>query len=177
MNKSWIGITLVACFLQGCGSGSAPEPNVATNMVVSSSSFASGQAIPEKYSAYGENISPALSWSGAPPGTKSFVLLLEDPDAPSKTPFVHWLVYNIPVGTTSIGEGQSPAGGVVGKNSANMVAYYGPKPPSGMHHYHFIVYALDAVLALESGAEKDAVVKAMAGHALGRGELVGTYSH
>ena len=146
-------------------------------MRVTSTSFPAGQAIPDKYSAYGSNVSPQLSWSEAPPGTKTFVLLVEDPDAPRPTPFVHWLVYNIPVSTTSVNEGQPISGGTQGNNDNGQPAYYGPKPPSGNHHYHFKVFAVDEALNLNRGAGKDDVMKAISGHTLAQGELVGTYAH
>ena len=162
--------------LLGCGP-KIPEPQSNNMMEVNSDSFAIGQSIPDKYSAYGSNISPAISWSGAPANTKTFVLLVEDPDAPRAQPFVHWLVYNIPASTTSMKEGQPPAGGTVGKNDNGGNAYYGPKPPSGTHHYHFKVYAIDERLNLGAGATKDDVMKAITGHTLANGEVIGLYAH
>lgn len=167
------GITLV-----GCGKGTAyPEPKPNVTMQFSSTSFAEGQAIPEKYSAYGENVSPQLSWSKAPEGTRSLVLLVEDPDAPRPDPFVHWLVFNIPASTSNIAEGQIPEGVTDGRNDADSTAYYGPKPPSGTDHYHFKLFAIDQQLTLSQGASKAEVMKAIDGHTLATAELIGSYSH
>lgn len=146
------------------------------NISLTSSAFQDGAAIPEKYSSYGANISPPLSWSKLPDGTKSEVLVVEDPDAPSGT-FVHWLIYNIPADATSIPEGSLPPQSLIGQNSTGNAEYFGPKPPSGTHHYHFKLFALKDNLSLPSGASKDEVMKAMAGRTLGEGEIVATYSH
>jgi len=168
-------LATACCLLASCRSG-VPEPKVPLNMQLRSDSFSPGQPIPDKYSAYGASVSPQLTWSNIPDRTKSFVLLVEDPDAPKATPFVHWLAYDIPASEISIAEGQQPQG-TPGKNDRGSTSYYGPKPPSGTHHYHFKIFALDAQLSLPSGADKDAVMKAMAGHTLGEAELIGTYGH
>ena len=152
-------------------------------MNVTSSAFAEGKPIPKKYAYRGEgaNVSPPLSWSGAPEGTKSFALLVEDPDAPSPRnprpkPWVHWVLYDIPAGVTSLAEGQSS--GTQGKNDFGEPAYGGPMPPpgSGTHRYFFKVYALDKELKLPAGATRDQVLAAMQGHILAQGELYGTYA-
>lgn len=173
------GLVWVAALASiGCGSGTgATEPQTKTSMTLQSTSFVAGQAIPDKYSNYGSNISPQLSWSSPPSGTKSLVLLVEDPDAPSPQPFVHWLVYNIPPSDTSVSEGNPPNGGVLGQNSEGDSAYFGPKPPSGTHHYHFKLFAVDELVPVGAGSTKDDVMKTIAGHTLGQAELVGTYSH
>lgn len=90
---------------------------------------------------------------------------------------MHWLVFNIPASTSSIAEGQTPEGATDGQNDAGSTAYYGPKPPSGTHHYHFKLFAIDQQLTLSQGASKGEVMKAIDGHTLATAELIGTYSH
>jgi Raf kinase inhibitor-like YbhB/YbcL family protein len=138
-----------------------------------SPAFAPGGAIPKQYSAYGENRSPPLSWTPAP-GARAYALTMQDPDA-RPTPFTHWLVWNIPGSVTSLPEGGF-AGGVQGRNDAGGVDYYGPRPPSGLHHYHFRIMALDAPLALPQGADLSALTKALQGHVTAEGELIGTFA-
>ncbi|MGF9567580.1 YbhB/YbcL family Raf kinase inhibitor-like protein [Neorhizobium sp. BT27B] len=141
--------------------------------------------IPVQYAADGDNASPAIEWSAAPQGTKSFVLVADDPDAAKPKPFTHWLAYDIPASTTKLREGvpgtpvlQEPKAMKQGANSMGSVGYTGPKPPVGdpAHHYHFQVFALDVeTLGLEPGAKRDAVLKAMEGHVLAKGQAVGTF--
>ncbi len=152
-------------------------------MNVTSSAFVAGKPIPKKYAYHGEgdNVSPPLAWTGAPDGTKSFVLLVEDPDAPSPKhprpkPWVHWVLFDIPASVTSLAEGK--AAGIQGENDFGQAAYGGPMPPpgSGTHRYFFKVYALDRMLELPGGAKRDTVLAAMKGHILAQGEVYGTYS-
>jgi len=145
-------------------------------MQLTSPAFSGKELMPPKYSHDGGNISPPLRWTGAPPNAKSFALIVEDPDAPGPGPFVHWILFNIPATVTTIQEGQIPAGALQGKNDGGTIGYYGPKPPSGTHHYIFRLYALDAPLPLAAGASKADVVNAMRGHELGMGQLSGVYS-
>lgn len=147
---------------------------------LSSSAFAPGTPIPNDFSCRGRNISPALAWTGAPANTASFALILDDPDAPSGT-YVHWVVYNIP--STSKGFPQAVAqratlddGTVQGRNSASHQYYDGPCPPFGTHRYFFKLFALDTKLDLPSGAAASQLTKAMQGHILAHGELMGTFS-
>ena len=147
---------------------------------LTSNAFASGQNIPSKYSCLGREISPDLSWTGAPVATKSFALILDDPDAPMGT-WVHWVMYNIPATTNSLSEavpagGQLSDGSLQGENSSGNLGYNGPCPPSGTHRYFFKLYALDTLLSLSSGVRKDQLLKAMDGHILAQGELMGTFS-
>ncbi|MCO5734202.1 YbhB/YbcL family Raf kinase inhibitor-like protein [Rhizobium sp. SSA_523] len=149
------------------------------------SGFAADAAIPLPHAADGDNASPKLDWSGAPEGTKSFVVIVDDPDSKSPKPFVHWIAYDIPANVTSLREGLptepilvAPKGLKQGANSQGSTGYTGPKPPVGdpAHHYHFQVFALDVeTLGLEPGAKRDAVLAAMNGHVLAEGELVGTF--
>ena len=149
---------------------------------VSSTDFGPNGAIPEKNSDYGDGVSPALSLS-AMPGAKSLVLMMEDPDAQAPKPFVHWLIA-LPAGTTALPEGvknggrpDEVPGSVQGSNSTGTVGYYGPRPPVGdpPHHYHFQVFATDNTLALPPGFTRSAALRAMSGHILARGDVVGLF--
>lgn len=136
----------------------------------------SGQPIPDAYTSYGANTSPPLAWRGAPKATRSFALLLEDPDAPMASPFVHWVVWNIPASAHDFAEGKAPAGAVEGKMGIGRPGFMGPRPPAGpAHHYHFQVFALDRALDLAAGSDAKALETAMAGHVMASGELVATY--
>lgn len=149
-------------------------------ITVRSDSFVNNGAIPDKFSDYFEGSSPALSWSGVPRKAKSVVMMMEDPDASLK-PTTHWLVANLPVGTTQLPENQPKTdaltGGQQGGNITGKIGYYGPKPPPGdkPHNYHFQVFALDAVLDLPSGFNRQALLDAMKNHVIAKGEIVGTY--
>ena len=150
------------------------------SLSIASTGFAAGQPIPAVYSCHGRNVSPPLAWAGAPGATKSFALILDDPDAPSGT-FVHWVLYNVPAGSRNLpeavpGRAKLDDGSLQGTNGAGGTGYTGPCPPSGTHHYHFKLYALDSALSLPSGATKDQVLKAMQGHILAQAELIGTFS-
>lgn len=162
-----------------------PEAQSAPSAVtVRSDAFAANGPIPEANSAYGQDLSPALSWSGVPAGAKSVVLMMEDPDASGPKPFVHWLVANLPANVTSLPASlpkveslAQTAGATQGANHTGRLGYYGPHPPSGEppHRYHFQVFALDTVLRLPTGFNRNALIEAMRGHVLAKGELVGTY--
>lgn len=152
-------------------------------LTMSSTAFSSGKAIPTKYTGEGENISPPLSWADAPPEAKQFALIVDDPDAPTAQPFVHWVLCGIPAGTTSLAEGassakgkKSPAGMTEGKNDYDVVGYKGPMPPAGApHRYYFRLYALDKALELRPGVTRVQLVNAMQGHIICQGELMGTF--
>lgn len=144
-------------------------------MELSSSAFQEGGSIPTKYTCDGENVSPPLSWSGAPEGTESLALILEDHDAPSGT-FVHWVLFNIPPDRNSLTEGDS-GGGTSGQTGFREQTYGGPCPPGGSEHrYFFKLYALENTLSVEPGATKSEVEEAMQGQILAQGQLMGTYS-
>ena len=145
-----------------------------------SPAFEDGEIIPAKYSCDGEDVSPPLEWSGVPEGTKSFALICDDPDAPIGT-WVHWVLWGLPADTTSLPEGVPTdeaieAGALQGKNDFKRIGYGGPCPPGGKtHRYFFKLYALDSGLDLAPGAKKKDVEKAMKGHILAQGQLVGRY--
>jgi Raf kinase inhibitor-like YbhB/YbcL family protein len=139
--------------------------------------------IPKEHSEYFDGVSPQLSWS-AVKGAKSYAVVMEDPDATYIKPFVHWVAWNIPAGVTTVPEGlqeqprlTEPEGLLQGRTSRGSVGYYGPRPPVGdpPHHYHFQVFALDRLLDVPFGASRDEVLRAMSGHVIAAGELVGTY--
>jgi len=155
----------------------------AMTFTLTSKAFANGSPIPSVYSRCdGKDISPPLEWTGAPEGTKSFALIVDDPDAPDPTApkitWVHWVMYNLPPTTTSLSEGVTslPQGTLEAINDWKKPGYGGPSPPIGVHRYFFKLYALDMVLPdLGSLADKATVLKAMKGHIMGEAELIGTY--
>jgi Raf kinase inhibitor-like YbhB/YbcL family protein len=149
-------------------------------LVITSSAFTEGQAIPNRYTCDGPDVSPDIAWSGVPDGAASLALICDDPDAPMGT-WVHWVLFNIPADAGGLpAEIPSNAalknGAVHGTNDFGRLGYGGPCPPGGTHRYFFKLYALDAMLALESGATKARVLEAMAGHILAEDQLMGTYS-
>ncbi len=167
-----------SCSGQGSGAseGSGAKEEKTMAVTVTSAAFGAGKAIPKKFTGEGENVSPELSWSGAPAGTREFALICDDPDAPMAQPFVHWVLYNISASVTSLQEAVSGVG-AQGINGRSKPGYTGPMPPPGhgVHHYHFKVYALDQALGLKPGLTKPELLKAMEGHILAQGELIGTY--
>lgn len=161
-----------------------PELAATRELLVRSDAFENASDIPSKYSADEQAISPPLSWSTVPEGTKSLALVVEDPDAPTPNPFVHWLLYNIPTDLRGLPEdvrhedvAAAARGAMQGKNSTLKVGWTGMAPPQGdtPHHYHFQLFALDRMLDLAPGAGRTALFEAMAGHVIGRGELIGMY--
>lgn len=142
---------------------------------LSSLAFENNQIIPEKYSCNGENINPALSIENTPAGTKSLVLVVDDPDAISGD-FVHWILWNISPDTTDIEEDSIPDGSVLGLNSYKNNKYDGPCPPVGTHRYLFKLYALDTVLNLDKNSGKVDLENAMKNHIIGQTSLTGLYS-
>jgi Raf kinase inhibitor-like YbhB/YbcL family protein len=158
----------------------------AQTIAVRSPAIAADQPMPRDYTADGRNISPPLTWSGVPPGTQQLALVLEDPDAGNPPPFVHWVLYNLPPTVTGVPEAISIdpaapmpaaiAGAIQGVSGFRRPIYRGPAPPPGKpHHYHFVVYALDADLGLKPGLTRADLLAAIRGHVIGQGELVATY--
>lgn len=153
---------------------------VQAQLTLTSPAVASGAKIADDHSCTGADRSPALSWSNTPQSTKSFALVVDDPDAPSGT-FIHWVAYNIPAGATSLPAGvpqttEIPGGGTNGINGFEHVGYNGPCPPPGkVHHYHFRLFALDSTLTLGDKADAAALEAAMKGHVVATAELVGTF--
>ena len=150
-------------------------------MKLTSSAFSHEGKIPQQFTCEGQNISPALSWTDAPKETKSFVLIIHDPDAPRLNGFVHWVLYNIPASVTRIDEdafntAANSEKGLQGQNDAGKTAYMGPCPPSGTHRYFFRLYALKNNLDLGPGATYSQVIAAMEGKIIEQAELMGTYA-
>ena len=147
------------------------------NFILSSSVFKNNERIPDKHTCRGSDISPALEWKDVPVNTKSFVLIMDDPDAPNGT-WDHWLVYNIQSNTTNISEGQLPEQAKYAKNSWGNKNYGGPCPPPGKdHRYFFTVYALDILLAeIPSDSTKKDLLQIMENHILDKATLIGLYS-
>jgi len=156
---------------------------IATILTLTSTSFAHNDMIPSRFTCDGQNISPALNWSGIPEGTKSLVLIADDPDAPDpaapKMTWVHWVLYNIPPSSAGLIEGIAekdlPQGTLQGINDWKRTGYGGPCPPIGTHRYFHKLYALDAVLPDLKHPTKAALELAMKGHVLGQAELIGHY--
>jgi hypothetical protein len=162
----------------------AKPGEIAMKITIESSAFKHNETIPRKYTGDGEDLSPPLSWSGVPDGTKELALIMDDPDAPRPEPWVHWVLYKLPATVTSLPEGvattetlSEPAGARQGKNTWPAIGYRGPAPPKGhgVHHYHFKLYALDTALDVQPGLTKDQLLAKMQGHILAEGELIGTY--
>jgi Raf kinase inhibitor-like YbhB/YbcL family protein len=154
------------------------------SLIVHSTAFAIGKPIPRRHSGDGEDLSPPLSWSGLPSSARELALIVDDPDAPSPEPWVHWVICKIPVTTGGLAEGVPPVArpgfppaAVQGKNSWGSVGYRGPAPPKGhgVHRYFFRLYALDKEIDRVDGLDKPGLLKAMKGHIVAEGELMGTF--
>ena len=180
--RRWRGVraALLVPGLFLCAQARANPPEA--RMQITSSSFTHQGAIPAKYTCEGPDTSPPLAWSGVPPSAKSLALIVDDPDAPDpkapKMTWVHWVLYDVPSGTSSLAEGASrslPSGTRDGLNDWRRTGYGGPCPPLGRHRYFFKLYALDIVLPDLSKPSKAELLKAMEGHVVGTAELVGTY--
>ena len=153
--------------------------NKMKTLIIKSSAFNHLEMIPDKYTCKGKNISPPLQWVDFPNETKSFVLINDDPDAPSGT-WVHWVLFNIPADQTELKENIQQKkifdnGTRQGMTDFGRSAYGGPCPPSGTHRYFFKLYALDIMLDLPAGSTKEEIEKAMQGHILASGELIGKF--
>ena len=152
-------------------------------LTLKSNNFVNGGEMPLKYSCEGQNISPALIWGSVPESTQSLVLIVDDPDAPDprapKMTWVHWVLYNIPVGLNGLPEGASaamlPRGAEQGQNDWKKIGYGGACPPVGRHRYFHKLYALDTVLSGMHKPTKSQIEAAMKGHVIEAAELVGTY--
>ena len=152
-------------------------------LTITSPAFPDGGEIPSQYTCEGPDLSPPLAFSGVPAGAKSLALIVDDPDAPDprapKMVFVHWVLHDLPPGTTRIPEapapGALPAGARTGQNDYRRTGWGGPCPPIGRHRYFFKLYALDTVLGELGRATKDRVLAALKGHVLAEAQLVGTY--
>ena len=176
---------LIVLALPGCASRSqlvttpSQANTVKAELKLTSVAFTEGQPIPRVYTCDGVNISPPLEWSGVPKTAKTLAIVCDDPDAPGGM-WVHWVIYNLPADNIGLVENlpateNLKAGGFQGKNDFGKTEYGGPCPPSGTHHYFFRVYALDSELPLKGGATKADLMKAMEGHIVLQGQLIGRY--
>ena len=171
-------LSIYSCILVPLGVGAAEGGNEA--MKITSSVFKEGGTIPEKYTCLGEDVSPPLSWSEPPKGAKSLVLICDDPDAPVGT-WVHWVLYGLQPNVTKLNEGIPPDGEVLngarqGRNDFGNLGYGGPCPPPGApHRYYFKSYAIDMKPDIPVGATKAEVLKAIEGHVLEEGRLMGRF--
>lgn len=153
-----------------------PLQGLAMSFTLSSTAFHEGNSIPSAFTCDGANHSPPLHWIDPPAGTQSFVLIMDDPDAPVGT-WDHWILFNIPATTNSLAENihALPNGTQTGRNSWGKNTYGGPCPPDREHRYFFKLYALDTTLRLTNGATKSAIEAAMKGHVLASATLMGKY--
>jgi Raf kinase inhibitor-like YbhB/YbcL family protein len=154
-----------------------PQKLNVADLKLTSSAFSHHQAIPARHTGDGEDVSPELSWSGVPEGTKAFAVVVHDPDAPLVDGFTHWVAYGIPGSASGLAEGTDDV--VQGANSMGESGYMGPAPPPdhGTHHYYFWVYALDSELDLEPGLDRRGLIDSIEDHVIEQARLVGTYKH
>jgi Raf kinase inhibitor-like YbhB/YbcL family protein len=177
---AWIVIAVLLIASLGCISAEKQEVIYVEEISLSSTAFENNGAIPAKHTCDGENVSPALSWGSLPHGTKSLALILDDLDAPMGT-WVHWVLYNVPKNKTGLPEGVPKDelledGSLQGITDFRRPGYGGPCPPPGRpHRYYFKLYVLDTTLDLPAGSTKQELERAMNGHILARGELMGKY--
>ncbi len=183
---------MLALLLVGCGGVARASKKLvidqvaaqqATPLKPTSIALASGGVFAERQSGYGDNLSPPLAWATTP-GAKAYAVVIEDPDAPSPTPFTHWLIWNIPGDAVGLPEGvapgpapPAPVGAVQGRNDHDVSGYTGPRPPrgAGVHHYHVELFALDAPLRLTPSSRRADLAAALQGHVLAKGQLIATY--
>jgi Raf kinase inhibitor-like YbhB/YbcL family protein len=144
-------------------------------MILTSPSFNNGEMIPRKFTCDGGGINPELEIQNVPSEAKSLALIVHDPDAPREGGFMHWAVWNIDSATSLIKEESVPPRSIEGMNTLGELGWASPCPSSGVHHYHFRLYALDAALSLEEGATAEAVLDAMVSHIIEEADLTGLY--
>jgi len=173
--RQLLAAAVILAVVTSCRQTKREEPPVTapSSITVTSSDLSAGEAIPPRFTCDGENISPALAWHGVPGGAAGLALVVDDPDAPRGT-FTHWVVANIPTSVTGVATGQTPDGQQV-RNDAGRAQYYGPCPPSGVHHYRFKIYALSAMLADADLRSLSHALGAIRNNAIAQGEIVATY--
>jgi Raf kinase inhibitor-like YbhB/YbcL family protein len=195
MRRVQVGLLAVSLITASLPMARVSAQGAPPKMTVTSAAFKEGGSIPDEYSMYGKNVSPAIQWSGAPASARQFAVICHDPDAPMPGGFTHWVIYKIPATSKGLPEGipagtnvtaAGAAGATQGPNGFAAFArkggppdepgYNGPRPPAGpAHHYHFTVYALDGTVDLPPGLDRNALLKAMEGHIVAQGEIVGLY--
>jgi Raf kinase inhibitor-like YbhB/YbcL family protein len=182
--RSWV-VTGTAIAL-GAGTGSGQVAPMPATIIVESPTMVTGERMPRDYTPDGRNVSPPLRWRNLPEGTRQLAVVCEDHGAGNPPPWVHWVIYNIPPTAGGLPEElpiystvpmpEEIAGAVQGNNGWNRAIYRGPAPPVGaVHHYNFIVYALDAELDLPRGLNRAALMERIEGHVIGWGEMVPWY--
>jgi Raf kinase inhibitor-like YbhB/YbcL family protein len=181
IDRWWLklGTCIVLAAIPPCSNGKED----AMSLTLSSPAFSHQSGIPDRYTCDGDEVSPALRWSGVPSGTKSLALIVDDPDAPDpaapQRTWVHWVLYDVPPATDglaeNVGSAQLPKGAREGLNDWKHTGYGGPCPPKGRHRYVFKLYALDRLLSDLHKPDKAQLLKAMEGHVLAHAELIGTY--
>lgn len=181
-----LSLVLILLGFLGCarpgqpGTQPTPTPNQdKPEIKLTSTAFKEGESIPRAYTCDGVNVSPSLEWSGIPKTARTLAIVADDPDAPGGT-WVHWVLYNLPADNIGLVENVPAtealkAGGFQGKSDFGKIGYGGPCPPTGTHRYFFRIYALDSELPLKAGATKSELMKAMEGHIIVQGQLMGTY--
>ncbi len=175
-------IPAMLALMSACQGGKGPPSKTEggqSPVLVVSEAFEGGGLIPVRYTCDGEDISPPIHWSGIPQGTRSLSLVCEDPDAPAGT-WIHWVVFDIPPGLDGFREAVPgvktlEGGAKQGLNDFHRIGYGGPCPPRGSHRYFFRLYALDTIIPLEAGATREELMKAMEGHVIADGVLMGRY--
>lgn len=170
-----VGLQLLAICAARIGSCETQAPREGKAIRITSPAFEEGGNIPAKFTCNGANLNPALHIEQTPTDAKSLVLIVDDPDAPGGL-FTHWLVWNIDPQIKIIPEGTAPAATVQGETGFGKPGYGGPCPPSGTHRYFFKVFALDQTLDLKTGAKRAEVDRAMRGHIIAQGQLMGRYA-
>ena len=175
-----VAIVMLGLLRSDVGSNDIELPPPSAGFILTCSAFGDGEPIPVEYTCDGEDISPPLAWGEPPAGTRSFALILDDPDAPVGN-WTHWIVYQIPLTARSFTPDLRPSSQIdgtvllFGRNSWGKQTYGGPCPPSGTHHYFFRLYALGTVLDLPDNAKRSELENAMEGHIIGYAELMGTF--
>ena len=177
----FLSVTLLSLILQIQLLPQSITVNITMEIKIKSTAFNEGSSIPSKFSCENENVSPQLHWNEVSKNIKSYAIILDDPDAPGGN-FVHWVIFNIPGTMNELHENVTPSRNIpdevmIGTNSFGRIGYGGPCPPPGKaHRYYFRIFALDTILHhVESGATKQLLIKAMEGHIIAKGELMGTY--
>jgi Raf kinase inhibitor-like YbhB/YbcL family protein len=180
MKSLSILLSLATLFITSASHAQTAKGESSMSFTLKSADFANGADIPKRFTCSGEDRSPALAWSGAPAGTKSFALTVDDPDAPAGD-WVHWVIFNFPANSHGLLTGvenkeQLADGTRQGMNDFRKVGYNGPCPPPGKpHRYFFKLYALNDQLTLAAGATKDALEHAMEGHIVAQAEWMGRF--
>jgi Raf kinase inhibitor-like YbhB/YbcL family protein len=178
VSRRGFAVAGAALLLSGCGGGSAPappEPSTAGKLTVTSTAFAEGGTIPAAFTCAGAGRRPPLAWTGDSGGARALAVVVDDPDAP-KGDFYHWVVVDLPAGTTSIGDSVPGAAHEL-ENSAGGTGWTPPCPPSGTHHYRFTVYGLSAATGLTGAASPSEAFTAIGKAATAQGRLTGVVTH